>query len=160
MTKNTYRVTLLTSQAYCNAMNGSNSPEGVDRFYYEATSAAEAVGMAILEHPDRNIWNDTSVALTARGQEEDKTVETTINELKNYTNAQLQTLASAIAAERQSREDEKLKEVIEKTSANLKELDNIIQDTVEVVITDYDGLAVPGSLDLLNLCEALREYIP
>ena len=87
-------------------------------------------------------------------------IETTINELKHYTSTQLQILSSAIAAERQSRENEKLKEVIEKTCANLKELDNIIQDTVEVVITDYDGLAVPGSLDLLNLCEALREYLP
>lgn len=87
-------------------------------------------------------------------------IETTINELRHYTSTQLQILSNAIAAERQSRENEKLKEVIEKTSANLKELDNIIQDTVEVVITDYDGLAVPGSLDLLNLCEALREYIP
>lgn len=87
-------------------------------------------------------------------------IEATINELRHYTSTQLQILSSAIAAERQSRENEKLKEVIEKTSANLKELDNIIQDTVEVVITDYDGLAVPGSLDLLNLCEALREYLP
>ena len=87
-------------------------------------------------------------------------IETTINELRHYTSTQLQILSSAIAAERQSRENEKLKEVIEKTSANLEELDKIIQDTVEVVITDYDGLAVPGSLDLLNLCEALREYIP
>lgn len=87
-------------------------------------------------------------------------IETTINELKHYTSTQLQLLSGAIAAERQSRENEKLKEVIEKTSANLEELDKIIQDTVEVVITDYDGLAVPGSLDLLNLCEALREYIP
>ena len=87
-------------------------------------------------------------------------IETTINELRHYTSTQLQILSSAIAAERQSRENEKLKEVIEKTCANLKELDNIIQDTVEVVITDYDGLAVPGSLDLLNLCEALREYLP
>lgn len=87
-------------------------------------------------------------------------IETTINELKKYTSVQLQTLASAIAAERQSRENEKLKELIEKICANLKELDAIIQDTVEVVITDYDGLAVPGSLDLLNLCEALREYLP
>lgn len=87
-------------------------------------------------------------------------IEATINELKKYTNVQLQTLASAIAAERQFRESEKLKELIEETCANLKELDNIIQDTVEVVIANYDGLAVPGSLDLLNLCEALREYIP
>lgn len=87
-------------------------------------------------------------------------IETIINELKHYTSPQLQILSNAIAAERQSRENEKLKEVIEKTCANLKELDNIIQDTVEVVITDYDGLAVPGSLDLLNLCEALREYLP
>lgn len=160
MTKNTYRVTLLTSQAYCNAMNGSNSPEGVDRFYYEATSAAEAVGMAILEHPDRNIWNDTSVVLTARGQEEDKTVETTVNELKNYTNAQLQILASAVAAERQSREDEKLREIIRKTCANLEELDATIQETVEVAIKDCDGATVPGSLDLLELCDVLREYLP
>ena len=160
MTKNTYRVTLLTSQAYCNAMNGSNSPEGVDRFYYEATSAAEAVGMAILEHPDRQIWNDTSVVLTARGKEEDKTVETTINELKNYTNAQLQTLASAVAAERQSREDEKLREIIRKTCANLEELDATIQETVEVAIKDCDGATVPGSLDLLELCDVLREYLP
>ena len=160
MTKNTYRVTLLTSQAYCNAMNGSNSPEGVDRFYYEATSAAEAVGMAILEHPDRQIWNDTSVVLTARGQEEDKTVETTINELKNYTNAQLQTLASAVAAERQSRDDEELRELIRKTCANLEELDTTIQETVEVAIKDCDGATVPGSLDLLELCDVLREYLP
>lgn len=160
MTKNTYRVTLLTSQAYCNAMNGSNSPEGVDRFYYEATSAAEAVGMAILEHPDRQIWNDTSVVLTARGQEEDKTVETTINELKNYTNAQLQTLASAVAAERQSRDDEKLREIIRKTCTNLEELDATIQETVEVAIKDCDGATVPGSLDLLELCDVLREYLP
>ena len=87
-------------------------------------------------------------------------IETTINELKNYTSTQLQILSGAIAAERQSRENERLKEIIEKTCANLKELDNIIQDTVEVVIANYDGLAVPGSLDLLNLCEALREYIP
>lgn len=87
-------------------------------------------------------------------------IETTINELRHYTSTQLQILSSAIAAERQSRENEKLKEVIEKTCANLKELDNIIQDTVEVVITNYDGLAVPGSLDLLNLCEVLREYLP
>lgn len=160
MTKNTYRVTLLTAQAYCNAMNGSNSPEGVDRFYYEATSAAEAVGMAILEHPDRQIWNDTSVVLTARGQEEDKTVETTINELKNYTNAQLQTLASAVAAERQSRDDEKLREIIRKTCTNLEELDATIQETVEVAIKDCDGATVPGSLDLLELCDVLREYLP
>lgn len=160
MTKNTYRVTLLTSQAYCNAMNGSNSPEGVDRFYYEATSAAEAVGMAILEHPDRQIWNDTSVVLTARGQEEDKTVETTINELKNYTNAQLQTLASAVVAERQSRENEKLREIIRKTCTNLEELDATIQETVEVAIKDCDGATVPGSLDLLELCDVLREYLP
>lgn len=160
MTKNTYRVTLLTSQAYCNAMNGSNSPEGVDRFYYEATSAAEAVGMAILEHPDRQIWNDTSVVLTARGQEEDKTVETTINELKNYTNAQLRTLASAVAAERQSRDDEKLREIIRKTCTNLEELDATIQETVEVAIKDCDGATVSGSLDLLELCDALREYLP
>lgn len=160
MIKNTYRVTLLTSQAYCNAMNGSNSPEGVDYFYYQATSAAEAVGMAILEHPDRQIWNDTSVVLTARGQEEDKTVETTINELKNYTNAQLQTLASAVAAERQSRENEKLREIIRKTCTNLEELDATIQETVEVAIKDCDGATVPGSLDLLELCDVLREYLP
>lgn len=87
-------------------------------------------------------------------------IETTINELKHYTSTQLQILSSAIATERQSRENERLKELIEKTCANLKELDAAIQDTVEVVITDYDGLAVPGSLDLLNLCEALREYLP
>ena len=87
-------------------------------------------------------------------------IETTINELKKYTSVQLQTLASAVAAERQFRENEKLKELIEKTCANLKELDNIIQETIEVVITNYDGLAVPGSLDLLDLCEALREYLP
>lgn len=87
-------------------------------------------------------------------------IETTINELKHYTNTQLQTLSCAIAAERQSRENERLKELVEKTSANLKELDAAIQDTIEVVITNYDGLAEPGSLDLLDLCEALREYIP
>ena len=87
-------------------------------------------------------------------------IETTINELKKYTSVQLQTLASAVAAERQFRENEKLKELIEKTCTNLKELDNIIQETIEVVITNYDGLAVPGSLDLLDLCEALREYLP
>ena len=161
MTKNTYRVTLLTSQAYCNAMNGSNSPEGVDRFYYEATSAAEAVGMAILEHPDRQIWNDTSVVLTAKGKEEkDMLIETTINELENYTNKQLRELASAIAAERKSRENEKLKEIVEKTCANLKELDATIQETVEVVVVDYDGEAIPGSLDLLELCDVLRGYLP
>lgn len=158
MTKNTYRVTLLTSQAYCNAMNGSNSPEGVNTFYYEATSAAEAVGMAILEHPDRHIWNDTSVALTARGQEEDKTVETTINKLKNYTNAQLQTLASAVAAERKSREDGKLKEIIEKTCIDLKELDIALDDSVEVTVSSY-GVDFTGYLDLSELCRALRDYI-
>lgn len=87
-------------------------------------------------------------------------IETTINELRHYTSAQLQILSGAIAAERQSRENERLKELIEKTCANLKELDAAIQDTVEVVIANYDGLAVPGSLDLLNLCEALREYLP
>lgn len=87
-------------------------------------------------------------------------IETTINELRHYTSTQLQILSSAIAAERQSRENERLKELIEKTCTNLKELDAAIQDTVEVVIANYDGLAVPGSLDLLNLCEALREYIP
>lgn len=87
-------------------------------------------------------------------------IETTINVLKDYTDAQLQILASAIATERQSRENERLKELIEKTCANLKELDAAIQDTVEVVIANYDGLAVPGDLDLLNLCEVLREYLP
>lgn len=87
-------------------------------------------------------------------------IETTINVLKDYTDAQLQTLASAIAAERKSRDNEKLKEIIEKTCADLKELDATIQETVEVVITDYDGMAVPGSLDLLELCDVLREYLP
>ena len=87
-------------------------------------------------------------------------IETIINELKNYTSTQLQILSGAIAAERQSRENERLKEIIEKTCANLKELDNIIQDPVEVVITNYDGLAAPGDLDLLDLCEVLRGYLP
>ena len=41
-------------------------------------------------------------------------METTINVLKDYTDAQLKMLASAIAAERKSREDEKLKEIVEK----------------------------------------------
>lgn len=87
-------------------------------------------------------------------------IETIINELKHYTSTQLQTLSGAIAAERQSRENERLKELIEKTCANLKELDAAIQDPVEVVITDYNGLAVPGDLDLLDLCEVLKGYIP
>lgn len=87
-------------------------------------------------------------------------IETTINELKHYTSTQLQTLSCAIADEQKSRENEKLKEIVEKTCANLKELDAAIQNTIEVVITNYDGLAEPGSLDLLDLCEVLREYIP
>lgn len=87
-------------------------------------------------------------------------IETTINVLKDYTNAQLKMLASAIAAEQKSRKDEELKEIIKKTCADLKELDATIQETVEVVIIDYDGEAVPGSLDLLALCDVLRGYLP
>lgn len=87
-------------------------------------------------------------------------IETTINVLKDYTDAQLQILASAIAAERKSRDNEKLREIINKTCANLKELDATIQETVEVVIQDYDGATIPGSLDLLDLCEVLRDYLP
>lgn len=87
-------------------------------------------------------------------------IETTINKLENYTDEELKALASAIAAERKSRENERLKELIEKTCTYLEKLDTALGETVEVVITDYDGLAVPGSLDLLNLCEALREYLP
>ena len=87
-------------------------------------------------------------------------METTINVLKDYTDAQLKMLASAIAAERKSRDNEKLKEIVEKTCADLKELDATIQETVEVVIIDYDGEAIPGSLDLLALCDVLRGYLP
>jgi hypothetical protein len=87
-------------------------------------------------------------------------IEATINELKHYTSTQLQALSCAIAAERKSRENEKRKEIIEKTCADLKELDATIQETVEVVVTDYDGLTTHGSLDLLDLCEVLRGYIP
>lgn len=87
-------------------------------------------------------------------------METTINVLKYYTDEQLKMLASAIAAERKSRDNEKLKEIIKRTCASLKELDATIQETVEVVITDYDGAAIPGSLDLLKLCDVLRGYLP
>lgn len=87
-------------------------------------------------------------------------IETTINVLKDYTDAQLQMLASAIAAERKSRDNEKLREIINKTCANLEELDATIQETVEVVVVDYDGEAIPGSLDLLELCDVLRGYLP
>lgn len=86
-------------------------------------------------------------------------IETIINELKHCTSPQLQTLSGAIAAERQSRENEKLKELIEKTCANLRELDTMLNDTIEVTVSSY-GEDFGGYLDLLNLCEALREYIP
>lgn len=86
-------------------------------------------------------------------------IETIINELKHYTSTQLQTLSCAIAAERQSRENERLKELVEKTSANLKELDAVLDDTIEVTVSSY-GVDFTGYLDLLDLCQVLREYIP
>ena len=86
-------------------------------------------------------------------------IETTINELKHYTSTQLQMLSGAIAAERQSRENETLKELIEKTCANLRELDTMLNDTIEVTVSSYSG-AFGGYLDLLDLCQVLREYIP
>lgn len=86
-------------------------------------------------------------------------IETTINELKHYTSTQLQTLSCAIAAERQSRENEKLKELIEKTCANLRELNTMLNDTIEVTVSSY-GVDFSGYLDLLDLCQVLREYIP
>lgn len=86
-------------------------------------------------------------------------IETTINELKHYTSTQLQILSCAIAAERRSRENERLKELVEKTSANLKELDTVLDDTIEVTVSSY-GVDFTGYLDLLDLCKALREYIP
>ena len=86
-------------------------------------------------------------------------IETTINVLKDYTNAQLKMLASAIAAERKSRENEKLKEIVEKTCADLRELDTVLDDTIEVTVSSY-GVDFTGYLDLLDLCQVLREYIP
>lgn len=85
-------------------------------------------------------------------------IETTINILKNYTDTQLKMLASAIAAERKSRENEKLKEIVEKTCADLEELDIVLDDTIEVTVSSY-GVDFTGYLDLLNLCKALRDYI-
>ena len=86
-------------------------------------------------------------------------METTINVLKDYTDAQLQTIASAVAAERKSRENKRLKELIEKTIANLRELDTMLNDTIEVTVSAYEDDFI-GDLDLLDLCNVLREYIP
>lgn len=85
-------------------------------------------------------------------------IETIINELKHCTSTQLQTLSGAIAAERQSRDDDKLKKMLKKTCADLKELDTILDDTIEVTVSSY-GVDFTGYLDLLNLCKALRDYI-
>jgi len=85
-------------------------------------------------------------------------VETTINILKDYTDAQLKMLASAIAAERKSRDDERLKKIVEKTCSDLEELDTALDDTIEVTVSSY-GVDFTGYLNLLDLCKALRDYI-
>lgn len=86
-------------------------------------------------------------------------VETTINILKDYTDAQLKILASAIAAEQKSRDDDKLKKIVEKACVDLEELDTVLDDTIEVTVSSY-GVDFTGYLDLSELCQVLREYIP
>lgn len=85
-------------------------------------------------------------------------IETVIEELENYTDKELKILVNCISAEQQSREEGKLKEIVEKTCTALKELDTALDDSVEVTVSSY-GVDFTGYLDLSELCRALRDYI-
>ena len=83
-----------------------------------------------------------------------------IGNLLKCTNEELRDFSRAICQIQQEREDEQKRKGIEATCEALKTLDELLGQTITVEIESDFGGRVTGELDLLELCDVLREYLP
>ena len=83
-----------------------------------------------------------------------------IRELSTHTDEELINLSRAISTVQQEREDMIKRKAIDEACEALKTLDGILQQTITVKIVDYYAEHVEGELDLLELCDVLRGYLP
>ncbi len=83
-----------------------------------------------------------------------------IGNLSNCTDEELRNFSRAICVVQQERDDEQKRKGIETACEALEALDKLLQQTITVeVVGDY-AERVEGELDLLELCDVLREYLP
>lgn len=83
-----------------------------------------------------------------------------IGNLSKCTDEELRNFSRAISTVQQEREDAIKRKAIDEACEALKTLDDILQQTITVEVVDDCAEHVEGELDLLELCEALREYLP
>lgn len=83
-----------------------------------------------------------------------------IRELSTHTDEELVNLSRAISTVQQERQDSLKRKAIDEACEALKALDDILQQTVTVGIVGDCAEHVEGELDLLELCDILRAYLP
>lgn len=83
-----------------------------------------------------------------------------IGNLSKCTDEELKNFSRAISEVQQEREDGLKRKAISAACEALQTLDELLGQTVTVEIACDFGGCVTGELDLLELCDVLREYLP